>query len=736
MEGRKEIDGGGAARVRSRAHLDFFKNPVRPLPRRRAGTRLPSLPLGPFAARGGYYHFAIPVFLSVHRGLRRRPSAARRRLSSSPPLVRGGEPPSAGTDLDLSIDRRRWWPAGCPNPPDPNLACFPIRRPRPCMASALLASSRDEPFWGEPNLYMRKTPCSNPNPNSMLASDNRGRDRLRAAPASSPFPDRGDDPASGCYDAAPAASDDSSSSDHRKIAGRRHVNKASGRRDSGFDSKYVTFDIGSYSRRELQQLKRRLISELEQVRSLGNRINSGDVQPARSACFSTTGYGGGGGGGREVTSAPAISPPKGGAHHALAAAESPTTGGERNSLGKRSLASPSSRDAKRPSSGDAMMKKCAQILTKLMKHRHGWVFNTPVDVMGLGLHDYYQIVRRPMDLGSVKSKLVDRSCYASASEFAGDVRLTFNNALLYNPEGHDVHKMAGQLLNLFEKLFADACRGHESQAQPFGGKMEEEEARGHARPASEPPRRSSPGPLPQARPPPPSVPPPPLKQSSPPTRAEQVQAQPVAPARAAPGKQPKPKAKEPNKREMSFEEKKKLSQGLQSLPEEKMTQVLLIVQRRNPDPALHGDEIELDFETLDTETLWELDRFVGNCRKMMSKVKRMEAMSTAAPAPDAPAPEQSEPAATMEEATEASRRVGKKGGEVGGEEDVDIGEEEMPSAQFSPVEIDKDSGNQSESSSSSGSSGSDSSSSSDSDSRSSAESEDLDADDAQSPAVG
>lgn len=581
------------------------------------------------------------------------------------------------------------------------------------MASALLASSRNEPFWGEPKVYMRKNPSPNPNPNPRSASDNRNKDRPRVAPVSSPFLDRldhadgSDEPTSASYAAVPAASDDSSSFNHHKASGKpsnhQHYLSRPSRKESGFDSAYVTFDIAACSRRELQELKRRLISELEQVRSLSNRIKSGDLQAARSACFSTSGYGGGSGGGREVTSAAAVSrpspvlisqppvldspprlsasdrrTPKGGNHYLLPAAELPLGGGgsgtassphgdsDKNlSVGKRSLPLTSPREAKRQATGESekllgvMMKKCVQILTKLMKHRYGWVFNTPVDVMGLGLHDYHQIIKRPMDLGTVKSKL-DKSSYASPVEFAADIRLTFNNALLYNPEGHDVHKMAEQLLSLFEKLFADAYKAYEKQTQSHG-KGEEEEKKSHSRsnvhvPPEEAagrvphalaslPSAPSAAPSPQSAPPrapsPSSVPPAHIQPVAPPPAKPEMPTAPV-PARPAVGKQPKPKAKDPNKREMSFEEKKKLSLGLQSLPQEKMAQVLQIVQRRNPDPALHGDEIELDFEILDTETLWELDRFVGNCKKMMSKMKRQEAILAAAPAAPGPTSETAE----------------------------------------------------------------------------------------------
>ncbi|GMQ01345.1 hypothetical protein CsSME_00048006 [Camellia sinensis var. sinensis] len=103
-----------------------------------------------------------------------------------------------------------------------------------------------------------------------------------------------------------------------------------------------------------------------------------------------------------------------------------------------------------------------------------------------------------------------------------------------------------------------------------------------------------------------------------------VQGPPVKPAvvRANPGKQPKPKAKDPNKRQMSMEEKHRLSVGLQSLPQEKMPQLVQIMKKRNSHWPQEEDEIELDIEAIDLETLWELDRFVTNWKKMVSKNKR------------------------------------------------------------------------------------------------------------------
>ncbi|XP_060967667.1 transcription factor GTE3, chloroplastic-like [Cannabis sativa] len=98
------------------------------------------------------------------------------------------------------------------------------------------------------------------------------------------------------------------------------------------------------------------------------------------------------------------------------------------------------------------MKNCNLILSNLIKHKHAWVFNKPVDALAEGLHDYHDIIKLPMDLGTVKSNLA-KNLYTSPVDFASDVRLTFHNAMTYNPKGHDIYAMAEQLLARFEELY-------------------------------------------------------------------------------------------------------------------------------------------------------------------------------------------------------------------------------------------------------------------------------------------
>jgi len=92
--------------------------------------------------------------------------------------------------------------------------------------------------------------------------------------------------------------------------------------------------------------------------------------------------------------------------------------------------------------------KCLEVLKGLQQHQHGWVFNTPVDPVELGLPDYFVIIKKPMDLGTV-NKRIENGSYHFIEEFEADVRLTFENAMTYNEEGSVVHDMAKELKEKF-----------------------------------------------------------------------------------------------------------------------------------------------------------------------------------------------------------------------------------------------------------------------------------------------
>lgn len=332
-------------------------------------------------------------------------------------------------------------------------------------------------------------------------------------------------------------------------------------------------------------------------------------------------------------------------------------------------------------------RSCNNLLTKLMKHKHGWVFNEPVDASALGLHDYHVIIKHPMDLGTVKSKL-GKNWYKTPREFAEDVRLTFHNAMTYNPKGQDVHVMAEQLLNIFEEKWAAI----ESESLDWSFELVHD--LGLLSPTSR-----------KAHHPPP-VPPHhfafdtrTLQRADSMTMTIDSQRKPKAPSGRTPLPK-KPKANDPHKRDMTYDEKQRLSTHLQSLPSEKLDSIVQIIKKRSSALSQRDDEIEVDIDNVDAETLWELDRFVTNYKKSLSKIKRKAELALQRRAEATPAVPPTNPAPGSVDAPKESKTDEKN-------------------ADTSPAQGERPGENVSGSSSSSSSSSDSDSSSSDSDSDSS-----------------
>merc|ERR1712159_126885 len=78
---------------------------------------------------------------------------------------------------------------------------------------------------------------------------------------------------------------------------------------------------------------------------------------------------------------------------------------------------------------------CAGVTKYLINNKNGGPFAQPVDYVQLGIPHYPDIIKTPMDLGTVQKKLSGGE-YSNADEWVADVRLTFNNAMVFNPGDH------------------------------------------------------------------------------------------------------------------------------------------------------------------------------------------------------------------------------------------------------------------------------------------------------------
>lgn len=78
----------------------------------------------------------------------------------------------------------------------------------------------------------------------------------------------------------------------------------------------------------------------------------------------------------------------------------------------------------------------------------GEPFRKPVDVVKYGCFDYYLYVKHPIDLSTIKERLV-RNEYKDAWRFVADIQLMFSNAYLFNKKGTPVYEFTNKLSKIW-----------------------------------------------------------------------------------------------------------------------------------------------------------------------------------------------------------------------------------------------------------------------------------------------
>lgn len=108
---------------------------------------------------------------------------------------------------------------------------------------------------------------------------------------------------------------------------------------------------------------------------------------------------------------------------------------------------------------------CMPLVDKLLKYSGAYsIFGVPVDPVLLGLSDYNDIIKRPMDLGTIKKRL-ETLYYRDTSYVSRDVHLTFDNAMTYNPKGSSIFSLAKQMKKDFDADLKQALTVHQSRLE-------------------------------------------------------------------------------------------------------------------------------------------------------------------------------------------------------------------------------------------------------------------------------
>lgn len=95
--------------------------------------------------------------------------------------------------------------------------------------------------------------------------------------------------------------------------------------------------------------------------------------------------------------------------------------------------------------------QCIKVIRKLMERRIAMLFCEPVDPTRDKCENYFDVIKKPMDLGTVLHKLRTDQ-YEEFTDFVDDVELVWRNAKIYNPAGSPITLMSMQLRDWFHDL--------------------------------------------------------------------------------------------------------------------------------------------------------------------------------------------------------------------------------------------------------------------------------------------
>ncbi|NXK22303.1 BRDT protein, partial [Arenaria interpres] len=93
------------------------------------------------------------------------------------------------------------------------------------------------------------------------------------------------------------------------------------------------------------------------------------------------------------------------------------------------------------------------VMKAMWRHNFSWPFHQPVDAAALNLPDYYSIIKKPMDLSTIKKRL-EHNYYTKAAECIEDFKTMFLNCYIYNKPGDDIVFMAQELEKVFMQKIA------------------------------------------------------------------------------------------------------------------------------------------------------------------------------------------------------------------------------------------------------------------------------------------
>eukprot|EP01026_Neomeris_dumetosa_P029497 TRINITY_DN2390_c0_g3_i2.p1 TRINITY_DN2390_c0_g3~~TRINITY_DN2390_c0_g3_i2.p1 ORF type:complete len:469 (+),score=75.33 TRINITY_DN2390_c0_g3_i2:116-1522(+) len=244
-------------------------------------------------------------------------------------------------------------------------------------------------------------------------------------------------------------------------------------------------------------------------------------------------------------------------------------------------------------------RKCENILKGVQKSLgpNVHIFNVPVNAQQVP--DYYNIVKNPMDLGTIARKLKEGQ-YSSPLGFLEDMRLVWSNCKLYNGISSPVGAMGYNAGRKFEDLWAqsgleEGLRARRTTAGVAANRFDPDEGMDLGNTTSTKSKPKSTG--------------------NPTSRSKTSQQQAIQRHR----KQQQEANSEPQGQPSTevMQEVLGVLQEMVMKNDDALQVVIEIIRSGSPNavPADQVDEFELDMEVLDAKTIWKLYNFVKKIKQ-------------------------------------------------------------------------------------------------------------------------
>ncbi|ESQ45271.1 hypothetical protein EUTSA_v10010479mg [Eutrema salsugineum] len=241
-----------------------------------------------------------------------------------------------------------------------------------------------------------------------------------------------------------------------------------------------------------------------------------------------------------------------------------------------------------------LMRQFGTIFRQITQHKNAWPFMHPVDVEGLGLDDYYEVIDKPMDFSTIKNQMEakDGTGYKHVMQIYTDMRLVFENAMKYNEESSEVYTMANILLGKFEEKWAhflpkvqeeEKIREEEEKQAAMEALLAKEAS--HTKTTRE------------------------LNNEICNVNCELEKLRHIVVERC---------------RKITTEEKRKIGLAFLKLSPDELQKVLGIVAQADPSFQHRAEEVSIEMDALDEPTLWRLKFFVKDALENTMKKKKKE----------------------------------------------------------------------------------------------------------------